>query len=56
MSKEKKFILSVQTSDTPERQYSPLFLSQTVKEMDLEARIYKLGQRLRILRPGEWRN
>ena len=53
MSKEKKFILYVQTSDTPERQYSPLVLSQTAKAMDLDATVYYLGQGIRILRPGE---
>jgi predicted peroxiredoxin len=53
MSKEKKFILYVQTSDNPERQYSPLVLAQTAKAMDLDAKIYYLGQGLRILKPGE---
>ena len=49
---EKKSILYVQTSDDPERQYSPLVLAQTAKAMDIEAKIYYLGQGLRILRPG----
>ncbi len=49
---EKKSILYVQTSDNPERQYSPLVLAQTAKAMDIEAKIYYLGQGLRILRPG----
>lgn len=35
-----KFILYVQTSDQPERQYSPLVLAQTAKAMDLEPKIY----------------
>jgi predicted peroxiredoxin len=50
---EKKSILYVQTSDEPERQYSPLVLAQTAKAMDLEAKVYYLGQGLRILLPGE---
>jgi len=33
--KDEKFILYVQTSDTPERQYSPLVLAQTAKAMGL---------------------
>ena len=49
---EKKLILYVQTSDTPERQYSHLVLAQTAKAMDLDAKVYYLGQGLRILRPG----
>jgi predicted peroxiredoxin len=49
----KKSILYVQTSDTPERQYSPLVLAQTAKAMDLDAKVYYLGQGLRILKPGE---
>jgi len=49
----KNSILYVQTSDTPERQYSPLVLAQTAKAMNIEAKIYYLGQGLRILIPGE---
>lgn len=45
-------ILYVQTSDDPERQYSPLVLAQTAKAMDIEAKVYYLGQGLRILQPG----
>ncbi|MFX1262885.1 MAG: DsrE family protein [Promethearchaeota archaeon] len=45
-------ILYVQTSDDPERQYSPLVLAQSAKAMDIEAAVYYLGQGLRILRPG----
>ena len=45
-------ILYVQTSDDPERQYSPFVLAQTAKAMDIEARIYFLGQGLRVLEPG----
>ena len=50
---DKKSILYVQTSDAPERQYSPLILAQTAKAMDLDAKIYYLGQGLKILLPGE---
>jgi predicted peroxiredoxin len=49
---EKKSILYVQTSDVPERQYSPLVLAQTAKAMDVEAKVYYLGQGLRVLIPG----
>ncbi|MGB3341656.1 MAG: DsrE family protein [bacterium] len=44
-----KSILYVQTSDIPERQYSPLVLAQTAKAMDITPRVYYLGQALRIL-------
>ena len=46
-------ILYVQTSDDPERQYSPLILAQTAKAMDIEAKVYFLGQGLRVLAPGK---
>ncbi|NHJ14567.1 MAG: sulfur reduction protein DsrE [Candidatus Thorarchaeota archaeon] len=46
-------ILYVQTSDDPERQYSPLVLAQSAKAMDIEAKVYYLGQALRILKPEE---
>jgi predicted peroxiredoxin len=49
---EEDFVLYVQTSDAPERQYSPLVLAQTAKAMGLEAKVYYLGMGLRILRPG----
>jgi hypothetical protein len=52
MSKEKPKILYVQTSDDEERQYSPIVLAQSAKAMDIEAKIYFLGQGLRILKPG----
>ncbi len=51
--KEKKFILYVQTTDKPERQYSPLVLAQTAKAMDMKAIVYYLGMGLKILKPGE---
>lgn len=50
---KKKTILYVQTSDMPERQYSPLVLAQTAKAMDIDAKVYYLGQGLRVLKPGE---
>ena len=50
---DKGFILYVQTSDQPERQYSPLVLAQTAKMMDIDAKVYYLGNGLKILRPGE---
>ncbi len=51
--RNERSILYVQTSDQPERQYSPLVLAQTAKAMDLEPAMYYLGQGLRVLRPGE---
>ncbi len=51
-AKDQKFILYVQTSDAPERQYSPLVLAQTAKAMDVKALVYYLGAGLRILKPG----
>ncbi|MFX1571492.1 MAG: DsrE/DsrF/DrsH-like family protein [Promethearchaeota archaeon] len=53
MNEKQKYILYVQTSDEPERQYSPLVLAQTAKAMNLKATVYYLGQGLRILKPGE---
>jgi predicted peroxiredoxin len=49
--KDEKFILYVQTSDQPERQYSPLVLAQTAKAMDLNPKVYYLGMGLKILKP-----
>ena len=48
-----KKLLYVQTSEDPERQYSPLVLAQTAKAMDLDATVYYLGTALKILKPGE---
>ncbi|MBN1801785.1 MAG: DsrE/DsrF/DrsH-like family protein [Candidatus Lokiarchaeota archaeon] len=48
-----KKLLYIQTSDAPERQYSPLVLAQTAKAMDLEPTVYFLGMGLKILKPGE---
>jgi uncharacterized protein len=50
--KNEKFILYVQTSDDPERQYSPLVLAQTAKTMGLDPKVYFLGQGVRVLLPG----
>lgn len=50
--KDENSILYVQTSDHPERQYSPLILAQTAKAMDITPRVYYLGQGLRVLTPG----
>lgn len=50
--KDEKFILYVQTSDNPERQYSPLVLAQTAKAMGLKPKLYYLGSALRMLLPG----
>ena len=49
---EENFILYVQTTDAPERQYSPLVLAQTAKAMGLNARLYYLGMGLKMMRPG----
>ena len=49
---EHKSILYVQTSDHPERQYSPLVLAQTAVAMNIKAKVYYLGQGLRVLAPG----
>ena len=45
----KQSILYVQTSDQPDRQYSPLVLAQTAKMMDITPRVYYLGRGLNIL-------
>ena len=52
-TKDENSILYVQTSDQPERQYSPLVLAQTAKMMDMKPMLYYLGMGLKILRPGE---
>ncbi len=49
---DKGFILYVQTTDAPERQYSPLVLAQTAKAMGIDARVYYLGMGLKVLAPG----
>ena len=50
--KDQNSILYVQTSDSPERQYSPLVLAQTAKAMDIDTKVYYLGQGLRVPLPG----
>jgi uncharacterized protein len=49
---DQKNILYVQTSNLPERQYSPLVLAQSAKAMDLDAAVYYLGMGLTVLKPG----
>ena len=46
-------ILYVQTTNAPERQYSPLVLAQSAKAMGLDAAVYYLGMGLTVLKPGE---
>ena len=48
-----KKLLYVQTTDNPDKQYSPLVLAQTAKAMDIEPTVYYLGTALKILKPGE---
>jgi predicted peroxiredoxin len=50
---ETETILYVVTTNTPEKQYSPLVLAQTAKMMDLKPMIYYLGTALQLLKPGE---
>ena len=50
---EEKFLLYVETTDEPSKQYSPLVLAQTAKAMDIKAIVYYLGTGLKILKPGE---
>ena len=51
--KDENSILYVQTTDAPEKQYSPLVLAQTAKMMDLKPMVYYLGTGLKILKVGE---
>jgi predicted peroxiredoxin len=51
--KDENSILYVQTTDAPEKQYSPLVLAQTAKMMDLKPIVYYLGTSLKILKKGE---
>jgi len=50
--RDENTILYVQTSDAPERQYSPLVLAQTAKAMGIKAQVYYLGMGLNVLKPG----
>lgn len=50
--KNERQILYVQTSDSPDRQYSPLVLAQTARAMELEPIVYYLGTSLKMLVPG----
>ncbi len=54
--KNENSILYVQTSDDIERQYSPLVLAQSAKAMDIDAKVYYLGQGLRALKPETAKN
>lgn len=45
--KDEKLILYVQTTDAPEKQYSPLVLAQTAKMMDVKPIVYYLGTSLK---------
>ena len=54
--KNENSILYIQTSDDMERQYSPLVLAQSAKAMDIDAKVYYLGQGLRILKPVSAKN
>jgi predicted peroxiredoxin len=49
---DEKNILYVQTSNAPERQYSPLVLAQSAKAMGVDAAVYYLGMGLTVLKPG----
>ena len=51
--KDENSILYVQTTDVPEKQYSPLILAQTAKMMDITPRVYYLGTGLKLLISGE---
>ena len=51
--KKEKIILYVLTTDTPEKQYSPLVLAQTAKMMDIKPIVYYLGPGLKTLKSGE---
>lgn len=50
--KDENALLYVQTSNAPERQYSPLVLAQAAKAMDLNPTVYYLGMGLTVLLPG----
>ena len=50
--KDDKMILYVQTTNAPERQYSPLVLARAAKAMGLHPVLYYLGMGLTMLKPG----
>ena len=50
--KDDKMILYVQTSNAPERQYSPLVLARSAKAMGQNPVLYYLGMGLTMLQPG----
>lgn len=50
--KNDRSILYVQTSDQPERQYTPLVMAQAAKAMDLEPVLFYIGMGLHTLVKG----
>jgi predicted peroxiredoxin len=50
--KNENSILYVQTSNLPEKQYSPLVLAQSAQAMGVDAAVYYLGMGLTVLKPG----
>ena len=50
--KDSNLILYVQTSEEPQRQYSPLVLAQSASSMALTPKLYFIGQGIKILVPG----
>lgn len=50
---KKDIILYVQSSDQPEKQYSPLVLAQNAHMMNIKPIVYYLGLGLKILKTGE---
>ena len=53
--KDEKMILYVQTSNAPERQYSPLVLARSAKAMGQNPVLYYLGMGLTMLQAGRAR-
>ena len=51
--KDERSILYVQTSNEPDRQYSPLVLAQAAIAMDLKPTLFYLGTGLQVLVAGE---
>ncbi|PKQ29362.1 MAG: sulfur reduction protein DsrE [Actinobacteria bacterium HGW-Actinobacteria-10] len=50
--KNERQVLYVQTSDQPERQYTPLVMAQAAKAMDLEPVLFYIGMGLHTLVKG----
>ena len=53
--KDDKMILYVQTSNAPERQYSPLVLARSAKAMGQNPVLYYLGMGLMMCSPARSR-